>query len=331
MRRLLSPSLLLASSLLASGSAGAEPRSASKPVVYVWLFSAKSESVEDLTDLYTVDFDEALTQTRCLPKLNRMDDATIQLHREGERERVLPSADFLTPRERRLLGDRNVDAVVLGEIRDDTQGGVIRVGVRVNAFSGEDLGAASVTLIRGKVHDSEERKAQMVKLAKNLCADLGFSGSTSEAPPPPNGGDPQPPPKPSCPPQKDQFWGKIRFSLTAARLSGDTLEVDFVVSNEYPTDRSFVLFGGGPVFGHDPSRLFVDRMEYKATGIAFGSESGEWIARNTVPSAAGLTATLSFRGVPRDLTKLEILELNYSDGSNVWKQGTAQFRGVCLE
>jgi hypothetical protein len=155
----------------ASGRAAEE-----QPPTYVWLFSATGAEAESLTDMVTEEFEEAFGKAGCVPIVERRNLPDLLSHQKQE-QRI--SADFLSPRERRVLSTASADAVVFGKITDDIQGGQIKVAVSLEALSGVKLADTSVRFSRGKRFDAEERERQMAELASKVCSALGFKTKDS--------------------------------------------------------------------------------------------------------------------------------------------------------
>ena len=303
MRRHFSLRLLAASSLLLGATASAQSNAPAKSYAYVWLFSANSDSVADLADLFTADFDEALTQSRCLPKVNRMGKDTVQLHREGEKDRRLDSADYLTPRERRLLSERDVESVILGDISDDLQGGVIRVGVRLDALAGDDLGAASVTINRGRRYDAEERKSQMVKLAKSLCTALGYSARIpdQQSNEPTNGERPESTPK--TPVQSDTKQG-VRIDLAGCQLAASRVTCRGTMTQAREGYNHVVGGSDGSYI------LDIEGNQYPLSRVKLGSKEGTWRVSTDLPANVPMRVELVFEGVPSGLKEIRAIVIS---------------------
>jgi hypothetical protein len=163
-------------SLLAGAVAGRA--AGEQPPTYVWLFSATGAEAESLTGMVTEEFEESLGKAGCLPIVERRNLPELQSHQRQE-QRI--SADFLSPRERRVLSTASADAVVFGKITDDIQGGQIKVAVSLETLAGVKLADTSVRFSRGKRFDAEERERQMSELASEVCGVLGFTRNDSRS------------------------------------------------------------------------------------------------------------------------------------------------------
>jgi hypothetical protein len=156
--------------LLAGAAAG--QAAGERPPTYVWLFHSMGAEVENLTDAVTEEFEEALVKAGCLPIVQRRNLPDLQSHQKQE-ERTI-GADYLSPRQRRLLSTASADAVVFGKITDDIQGGQVKISVSLETLSGVTLANTSVRISRGKRLDADERERRMADLASEVCGALGF-------------------------------------------------------------------------------------------------------------------------------------------------------------
>lgn len=162
--------------LLAGAAAG--QASGERPTTYVWLFSATGTEVENLADMVTKEFEEALGKTGCLPLVERRNYPDLESHQRQERR--LAGAD-LSPREKKELSSTTkADAVIFGEITDDVQGGQIKVAITLEALTGAKLANTSVRFTRGKRFDAEERERRMSELASEVCGTLKVTQGGSE-------------------------------------------------------------------------------------------------------------------------------------------------------
>ena len=72
-----------------------------RPPTYVWLFSATGAEAESLTDTVTEEFEEAFVKAGCVPIVQRRNLPELQSHQKQEQQ--IEGADFLSPRQRRVL------------------------------------------------------------------------------------------------------------------------------------------------------------------------------------------------------------------------------------
>jgi hypothetical protein len=101
------------------------------------------------------------------------------------------------------------------------------------------------------------------------------------------------------------------ITITRVKLSGNTLTFDFNVVNNAPADRYLMLFGAGS-FGNGNSRFMADGEEYAATGVRVGNETRNGIVGKRLVSGVPLKGFVAFKGVPRTLASVAILEFAYS-------------------
>lgn len=146
-------------------------------MTYVWLFSATGNEAENLANMVTKEFEEALGKAGCLPIVERRNYPDLESHQRQEKR--IAGAD-LSPREKKeLFSTTKANAVVFGEITDDIQGGQLKVAVTLETLTGVRLVDTSVRFTRGKRFDAEERERQMAELASVVCRKFARNGSGS--------------------------------------------------------------------------------------------------------------------------------------------------------
>jgi hypothetical protein len=121
----------------------------------------------------------------------------------------------------------------------------------------------------------------------------------------------------------------IAITLTRVHLSGDVLTFEFQVLNKAPADQTMSLFGAGS-FGNGSSRFIADGQEYAATSVRVGNETWDGIVAKRFVSGIPLNGYVAFKGVPRSLRSVAILELAYSY-NNLRPAGAFRFSNVAVE
>lgn len=120
----------------------------------------------------------------------------------------------------------------------------------------------------------------------------------------------------------------IAITITRVHLSDDVIAFDFQVVNNAPGDKQMNLFGEGS-FGNGGSRLTADAQEYAATSIKVGNEMRDGIVGKRFVSGVPLNGHVAFKGVPRTLQSIAVLELAYSY-NNLRPAGVFRFSNLTV-
>jgi hypothetical protein len=187
----------------------------------------------------------------------------------------------------------------------------------------EELKAQNETLRRGLAVAQEQEKSKKTQELTNPV-----QVSPSVVPPVEPRSNP-PIEAPAKPGNLTQEIDDVAITLTHVHLSGDTLAFDFKVVNNAPGDKRMDLFGAGS-FGNGSSRFIADGQEYSATSIRVGNETFSGIVGKNFVSGIPLSGRVSFKGVPRTLRSVDILELAYSY-DNLKPAGVFRFSAVSVE
>lgn len=187
---------------------------------------------------------------------------------------------------------------------------------------------------------AERQKKALTSQVSSLQAQVkrcSVSGGSSSAPvgtePTPQGASRpfQTPEKTSVPMEPADLTREIddiAITITRVHLSDDVLTFDFQVLNKAPGDKRMDLLGAGS-FGNGSSRLIADGQEYDATSIKVGNEVWEGIVGKRFVSGVPLNGYVAFKGVPRTLKSIAVLELAYSY-NNLRPAGVFQFSKLAV-
>jgi len=288
-------------SLLTGAAAG---RAAERPPTYVWLFSATGAEVESLTDMVTEEFEEAFVKAGCLPIVERRNLPELESHQKQE-QRI--GADFLSPRERRVLSTASADAVVFGKITDDIQGGQIKVAVSLETLSGVTLANTSVRISRGKRLDAEEREGRMAELASEVCSALGFKkkdagANVQHSSGPENAG-------------LSARFGNVSYRVVSAAHTGRELQVWLIATNAGANLETAISF--------DSSLTDASGNEHQESARMAGGKRGGldwfWV---TLPYNVPTRFGLAFETVAPNVTLVPYMRIKMRD------QGWLEFRNI---
>jgi len=137
--------------------------------VYVWDFSNRDGTKDGLTEKFTVEFEEALIQTNYYDVLSRRD--YDKLFSQRSNEKGIMDIEGISKSHLDTLKILKADAVVFGEIYDDTLDGRIRITVKIQSFDTEILAQQSTKLERGLKNHASSREEKMRDLARKFSPD----------------------------------------------------------------------------------------------------------------------------------------------------------------
>ncbi|GAK50697.1 hypothetical protein U14_01930 [Candidatus Moduliflexus flocculans] len=138
--------------------------------LYVWDFGTRNGEKNELTDNFTVEFEDALIQANCYSVLERRNYDRLMSQKDNER--AIMTVEGISDYSLQNLQVLEANAVIFGEVYDDVQSGEIKITALVQAFDGQKLTTKSVKLSRGKRLDMGSREESMQELARLLCSDL---------------------------------------------------------------------------------------------------------------------------------------------------------------
>lgn len=146
----------------------AEAKNALK--LYVWDFGTREETKNTLTKNFTQEFEEALIQKKCCLVLERRRYDRILSQKKNEE--AISKIKGISLENQDKLKLLLAEAVVFGEVYDDTDSGEIKITAAVQTFDGVNIASESIRFPRNKRHKAAIREENMQKLAEELCAFL---------------------------------------------------------------------------------------------------------------------------------------------------------------
>jgi hypothetical protein len=307
---------MIAGFSLLAGSARGQAESERYPA-YVWLFSATGTEAEELVDMVTEEFEEALVKAGCLPVVQRRNLPELESHQRQEKERRIESTNYLSPREHRVLRTASADAVVFGKITDDLQGGQVKIAVSFDTLSGVTLASTSVRINRGKRFDAEEREARMAELASELCGALGFRKSDQRADSVDrnrddktndNGG--------ASGPEVKKAQG-YELTLNGCSASGSDLECWITVRNTRER-RSLSIMGKSRLIDHEGITHYATLIE------SDGSWGGSLFIKVDLPTGVPGRFGLRFKGLGGYVKAISLLDVDASQFNVEWQNVTVK-------
>lgn len=285
-----------------------------RPPTYVWLFDATGTEAESLADTITEEFEEALVTAGCLPIVRRRNLPELQAHQQQEQR--IAGADYLSPRQRRLLSTATADAVVFGKITDDVQGGQIKIAVTLEALSGVALASSSVRIIRGKRFDAEEREHRVQELAWEVCGALGLTGADSGPKGNPGAGQDRDGSGTEGDVKEvrdsdEKTVNSFRFKLRGCTAEASDILCSFLVTN-LVGDRNFELSFESYMIDSDGERHEAERLFARRKLTASYADIR---TVTDVPTAF----SLRFPGLARSVPVIALLEVKSKGFSVQWR------------
>ena len=275
---------------------------------YIWEFTTRDSEMNEHTRNITSEFETALQAMGCLSLLERRRLDKVIQHRDNEK--AIIDVESIAPMILNELKTKQARGAIFGELFDDATGGEIRVQVKLQNFSTEIIGMASIRMRRGEIFDGARRDEHMLLLAKRLC---GFiPGTASRAGAAKNGANQT---------LKSSF-GDLSVTLESVRMMGNQLVVEYnwVLNGE----DSLVSFYAGSNLG--TSRAFIQGEEILGKEVKIGSQTGRVIKSQMV---VGIRVNGHLRFVPNNMVSdartVDLLELS---GKNKGERFKIQFRDV---
>jgi hypothetical protein len=134
--------------------------------VYIWDFTTRDRTRDELTRNFNVEFEEALIQSQYYDILLRRD--YDKLFGQKANEKGILSIEGIPEPQLDSLKILQADAIIFGEIYDDIKGGVIRITICLQAFNSKILAQHSTLLRRGLKDDPLNREITMSDLSKKF-------------------------------------------------------------------------------------------------------------------------------------------------------------------
>jgi hypothetical protein len=288
----------------------AVPPAASKPRVYVALFTANG-SVEPATiTRITDDFETRLFANHCYDLVERkdIDDLLKQLRGESQ----LYSIRDFDSRVRDLLKFEHATAVVFGQIDDDVRSGQIVLRVKTESFDSKLLGKGHSSMNRGLINDQSSRVGLVTSALKELCPMT--SPNTGE-------GSVEPPNPPST--NFNTVVDGFLIELNGCQKGGTTsVECSMTITNQRPDDRTLGI-------NTDSSIIDAAGLTQRTTFFQIGS-SKIWgcCAATELLTRVKVKANITFGGVEAGVTRIGRLRLSFYSNNTPFK---VDFRDVPLQ
>lgn len=135
---------------------------------YVWDFTMRDGTRNNLTRQLTVEFEEKLTQKKICKVLERRNYARLVAHKDNEKS--ILRLEGVSKATVDMLKANDANTVVFGEVYDDISSGFYKVTVTLQSFD-NTKNVWSVSFSRGLVLDSKSREEAMEKLVQLIADD----------------------------------------------------------------------------------------------------------------------------------------------------------------
>ncbi|MEZ4993522.1 MAG: hypothetical protein R2824_24075 [Saprospiraceae bacterium] len=269
--------------------------------IYVWEFATRDGVRNDYTRSLTEEFEEALIQSECCEVLQRR--LYSRLFDQKQSERTIMKLDGAPEVVINNLKSLEAEAVVFGEVYDDTNSGQVKVTINFESFEGRIIKKASTYLAKYDLANPSKREEAVEK----IMGELNIFPAQGKA-------------------LDTKVIDEWEFSLTGCRRSGNDVTCGFTVTSRH-RDRTFSITANNTAYYSGAQDEYS--YDYKAQSVKLANQQNTSVLRKFLTADITAIGRLTFLNVSKRAKKFPILYF-YVQGDDL-STDHIQFRDVKIQ